>query len=129
MRRKLRAFGIALGVCLLVSGTSTKAEAEYKTYTATAYCACSKCCGKSDGITATGTKALQGRTIAVDKSIIPLGSTVLVYIEDELYGIFIAEDTGGGIKQNKIDIYFENHQDARKFGVKEVKIVIVDAKG
>lgn len=72
---------------------------------------------------------MQGRTIAVDKSIIPLGSTVLVYIEDELYGIFIAEDTGGGIKGNRVDLYFNSHQDALNFGVKQVKIVVVDAKG
>ena len=41
------------------------------TFKLTAYCACEKCCGKSDGITASGTKATEGRTIAVDTRIIP----------------------------------------------------------
>lgn len=78
----------------------------------TAYCACEKCCGKSDGITATGTKATANRTIAVDKTVIPYGTTVVIN------GIeYVAEDTGGAIKGNIIDIFFDNHQDAINFGV------------
>ena len=45
----------------------------------TAYCPCMKCCGKTDGITATGTTATEGRTIAVDPRVIPYGSTVTIY--------------------------------------------------
>ena len=48
------------------------------TFKLTAYCACEKCCGKSDGITATGTKATANRTIAVDKTIIPYGTIVII---------------------------------------------------
>ena len=60
------------------------------TFKLTAYCACSACCGQwADGITATGTTARAGRTIAVDPSVIPLGSTV--YINGREY---IAEYTG-----------------------------------
>ena len=57
----------------------------------TGYCACEYCCGKTDGITATGTKATSGRTIAVDPSIIPYGSLVKIngreyyYIEFNYY--------------------------------------------
>ena len=88
------------------------------TFKAYAYCACAKCCGKSDGITATGTKATQGRTIAVDPKVIPLGTEV--YIEG--YGNFIAEDTGSGIKGNTIDVFHVNHADALEWGVRQVKI-------
>ena len=59
----------------------------------THYCACSRCCGKSDGVTATGTQATAGRTIAVDPKVIPLGTEVI--IDGQSY---IAEDTGGAIK-------------------------------
>lgn len=45
----------------------------------TAYCPCMKCCGKTDGITSTGTTAAEGRTIAVDPRVIPYGSAVTIY--------------------------------------------------
>ena len=89
-------------------------------YKLTAYCACEKCCGKTDGITATGTKAKEGRTIAVDPSVIPYGSEVM--IDGKKY---IAEDCGGAIKNNRIDVYFEKHSDALNFGVKLKDVYLV----
>ncbi len=87
----------------------------------TAYCHCVKCCGKSDGITATGTKVKEGRTIAVDPDVIPLGSKV------ELDGhTYIAEDVGGAINGNKIDIYFNTHDEALKWGVQYKKIYLME---
>lgn len=74
-------------------------------YKLTGYCACSICCGDyADGITYTGTQATEGRTIAVDPNKIPLGSKVLIN-----GNIYIAEDVGGAIKENRIDIYKDNH--------------------
>lgn len=81
------------------------------------YCACKKCCGKNDGITATGTRAREGHTIAVDPEVIPLGSEVI--IEGKTY---IAEDTGGSIKGNKIDIYVASHQEALRLGIKTAEV-------
>ena len=85
----------------------------------TAYCSCKKCCGKTDGITSTGTKATQGRTIAVDTKVIPYGSKVIINGKE-----YIAEDCGGAIKNNRIDIFFNNHQDALKFGVQYANVYI-----
>ena len=61
--------------------SETEIEPIVQTFTVTAYCCCEKCCGKNInhpayGITATGTKATEGRTIAVDPNVIPLGTTV-----------------------------------------------------
>lgn len=90
------------------------------TFKLTAYCACSACCGQwADGITATGTTARAGRTIAVDPSVIPLGS--LVYINGREY---VAEDTGGGIKGNRIDIFFNSHTAALEFGIQYADVYI-----
>lgn len=76
-------------------------------YKLTGYCPCAQCCGEyADGITSTGTTATEGRTIAVDPNVIPLGSEVM--INGHLY---IAEDIGGAIKENRIDIYKDNHSD------------------
>ena len=85
----------------------------------TAYCACSKCCGKSDGITASGTKAKQGRTIAVDPKQIPYGTKVVINGHT-----YVAEDCGGGIKQNRIDVFFNSHKDALNFGVQYAEVYI-----
>lgn len=85
----------------------------------TAYCACSKCCGKSDGVTASGTKAKQGRTIAVDPKQIPYGTKVVIN-----GCTYVAEDCGGGIKQNRIDVFFNSHKDALNFGVQYAEVYI-----
>ncbi len=90
------------------------------TFKLTAYDACLICCGKTDGITATGTHATVGRTIAVDPDIIPYGSRVM--IGDHVY---VAEDCGGLIKGKKIDIYMNTHQEALQFGVKQAEVFLV----
>lgn len=86
-------------------------------FTLTAYCPCMKCCGKTDGITSTGTLATEGRTIAVDPRVIPYGSTVTLYYEDGTVHTYTAEDCGGAIKENRIDVFFDDHQAAWEFGV------------
>ena len=93
----------------------------------TAYCPCVKCCGKSDGITATGTTATEGRTIAVDPAIIPYGSTVTLYFADGTSHTYTAEDCGGAIKGNRIDVFFDSHQAARKFGVQTAYVYVEEA--
>lgn len=85
----------------------------------TAYCSCVECCGKDDGITATGTLAKQGRTIAVDPRYIPYGTEVIID------GVtYIAEDCGGAIKGDRIDLFFSSHEQALSFG-RQTKIVRV----
>jgi 3D (Asp-Asp-Asp) domain-containing protein len=59
---------------------------------------------------------------AVDPSVIPLGTRL--YIEG--YGYAIADDIGGAIKGNKIDLAFENRNDALRFGVQKVMVYILD---
>lgn len=85
----------------------------------TGYCGCAACCGKTDCKTATGTHATQGKTIAVDPKIIPYGSEVI--IDGEIY---IAEDCGGAIKGNRIDIFFNDHNEALTYGVKYSDVCI-----
>lgn len=87
-------------------------------YTLTAYCPCKRCCGKDDGITATGTQATQGRTIAVDPAVIPYGTRVVLIFPDGTQHTFTAEDCGGAIKGDRIDVYFDSHAEALEFGVR-----------
>jgi 3D (Asp-Asp-Asp) domain-containing protein len=85
----------------------------------TAYCPCEKCCGKTDGITATGTQATQGRTIAVDPDVIPYGTVVVINGHE-----YVAEDCGGAINGNDIDVFFESHDEAWNFGVQYAEVFI-----
>ena len=86
------------------------------------YCSCEKCCGAyATGLTKSGTTVTEGRTIAVDPKVIPLGSRV--YIDG--YGVFIAEDVGSAIKENKIDIAVGNHEQALKLGIDEATVYLV----
>lgn len=86
------------------------------------YCTCEKCCGAyATGLTKSGTTVTEGRTIAVDPKVIPLGSRV--YIDG--YGVFIAEDVGSAIKENKIDIAVGNHEQALKLGIDEATVYLL----
>lgn len=89
-------------------------------YKLTAYCPCMKCCGKTDGITKSGVNAVEGVTIAADPKVLPLGTKVLINGHE-----YTVQDTGGAIKGNKIDVYFDSHQDALEFGVQYKEIYIV----
>ncbi|WML28493.1 3D domain-containing protein [Neobacillus sp. OS1-33] len=60
--------------------------------------------------------------MAVDPSVIPLGSKVYV----EGFGEAIAADTGGAIKGKRIDIFIPSEQDALDFGVKKLKVTILN---
>lgn len=79
----------------------------------THYCSCPICTQKSKpGLTATSHKPKEGRTVAVDPKKIPLHS--IIYIED--LGYFVAEDIGGGVKGDHIDIYLNTHKEAIQRG-------------
>ena len=85
-------------------------ETEWFYFVATGYSANDPLQG-TNNITATGKEIKEGM-IAVDRKIIPLGTQ----IEIKDVGIFVAEDTGGKIKGNRIDIYFETKEEAKEFG-------------
>ena len=90
--------------------------------TATAYTAY---CNGCSGVTKTGINLRSNpdlKVIAVDPSIIPLGSKVWV----EGYGYAIAGDTGGAIKGMKIDLHVPTKNAAYKFGRRQVKIKVID---
>ena len=105
-----------------VEKTSSKLETvDYLgEFVTTAYCDCEKCCGKTDGITATGTKATAGRTIAVDPDVIPYGTEIAINGHS-----YIAEDCGGAIKGNHIDIFMNDHNTALRYGRRTVDVFLV----
>ncbi|KPU27553.1 hypothetical protein TR13x_05365 [Caloranaerobacter sp. TR13] len=81
---------------------------------------------KGYGITAMGTKVRHG-VVAVDPRVIPLGTKLYIQSLDGTkdYGFAVAEDTGGAIKGNKIDLFFESRSKALAFGRRKVKVYIL----
>lgn len=102
------------------SNNNISTNNEYIAFTATGYCPCSKCCGKSNGITAMGTKALQGKTVAASSKY-AFGTQ----LEIKGMGTYTVEDRGGAIQGNKIDIYFNTHSQALAFGRKTVYVKVI----
>ena len=84
------------------------------------YCPCKTCNGNSHKKTASGTTLSVGRTIAVDSSVIPLGSKV--YIEG--FGEYVAEDTGSSISGNRIDVLVSSHSEAYRLGIKYANVYV-----
>ena len=84
--------------------------------TVTHYDCCVQCCGKDDGITASGVLATPGVTVAVDPSVIPLGSDVLVDYGDGEIHYYRADDTGGAVKGSHIDLCVATHEEALQLG-------------
>ena len=86
----------------------------------TGYCPCKKCCKKDDGITASGVKATANHTIAA-----PSKYSFGTKIQLNGYGTFVVEDRGGAIKGNRINRYFNTHQEALNWGRKKCKGKVV----
>lgn len=101
---------------------TTESTTQEMTVTATAYTAYCEGCS---GVTSTGIDLISNpnqKVIAVDPTVIPLGSRVWV----EGYGEAIAGDIGGAIKGNKIDVFIPSTQDALNWGSKTVTIKVLN---
>ena len=118
-------------------GTRSTAKGENFSYrkmivcTATAYDLSYESCGKNPGdpyygITASGMKAGPG-VIAVDPSVIPLGTKLYVEAADGSwsYGYCVAGDTGSGIYGNRVDLFFNTRQEVRNFGRRTANVYIL----
>lgn len=113
----------AIVAALLMALVSMEANAELMKVTA--YCPCVKCCGKSDGITASGEKASPGMVAC---NFLPFGTTVNI----EGLGMYVVKDRGakslfGTVSKpiKHVDIYMESHVLARKFGSRRLDVQVV----
>ncbi len=89
-------------------------------YKITAYCPCSKCCGKTTGRTASGTTATAGRTVAASSK---FAFGTKLNIGGHVYTV---EDRGGAISGNKIDIFVNTHAEALQWGVRYLNVSVVN---
>ena len=89
-------------------------------FTTTAYCPCYTCSEGWGRSTSTGAVATARHTIAVDPRVIPYGSRVLVGGV-----VYTAEDRGGGVKGNHIDIFFDTHAETRQYGTRTMEVLLL----
>ena len=110
-------------------GTITLSTGEVLTYTktmqfkATAYTHTDAGC---DMTTATGTTVRRG-TVAVDPRVIPYGTRMFIVSNDGayVYGVSTAEDCGGAIKGNRLDLYFSTSAACYQFGIRNCTVYIL----
>lgn len=100
--------------------TVTSSTGTTKIFKVTAYCSCAKCCGKTTGITASGTKATAGRTVAASGQF-AFGTKLIINGQE-----YTVEDRGGAIQGNRIDIYMNSHAEALAWGVKYLPVQVVE---
>lgn len=88
----------------------------------TYYDVCVLCCGKDDGITASGAAAVPYETCAVDPAVITLGSKVVVDFGDGAVLHLRAEDTGSGVRGNHVDVCVAGHDEALSLGMRRATV-------
>ncbi len=90
----------------------------------TAYCPCSRCCGRNaKGVTASGARAV-GCLVAADPRVLPMGTRLIVPGYAGNCPVRV-RDTGSGIHGNRLDLLFSSHQVARQWGVRWVTVTIL----
>ncbi|MFZ7122013.1 MAG: G5 domain-containing protein [Eubacteriaceae bacterium] len=96
--------------------------------TVTGYCSCSLCVGDHNGsITASGKKTQAYHTVAAPANLAFGTEIYMPYFNGASNGgVFVVEDRGGSIRGNRIDIYFNSHEEAIKFGKRTIKIYVLE---
>lgn len=90
-----------------------------------AYCPKSCCNGSNSNKTASSEKMIPYKTVAVDPKVIPLGSRLKIECNGKAYYV-TANDTGSAIKNKKIDMSMDTHQNALKWGLQYGKVWIIE---
>jgi len=103
------------------SGSDATQSGKVLTMVSTAYCGCYECNKPYYGLPSYIGLPLAKGIVAVDPKVIPMGTKLYV----EGYGNAIAADQGNAIKGNRIDLFFESHQQALNYGIKTVKVTIL----
>lgn len=98
-----------------------------RTLNTSAYCSCAKCCGKTNGITASGAKASAWYTVAAGKGY-KMGTIIYIpaLADKPNGGWFVVQDRGGAISNSKLDIYMGSHSSALQYGRRTLEAYIYE---
>lgn len=98
--------------------TAARPIGSFKT---TAYCPCRICSEGWGRNTSSGAQAVSDHTVAVDPRVIPIGSRLMINGV-----VYTAEDIGGGVRGNHIDIFFNTHAETRQYGTRSVEVLLLN---
>ena len=101
----------------MILGTVLTAAPKWQTFNATAY--------SVEGETASGKQTREGRTVAADPDVLPLGTRIQVRDAGPYSGTYVVHDSGRKINGREIDIFIDNPAEAKKFGKKPVRIKVL----
>lgn len=128
MKRRHIFAGVCLAILLASSAEALAAESPdaapaptpLGVFTTTGYCPCESCSGRWGRLTSTGALACAGHTVAVDPQIIPYGTRLMINGV-----IYTAEDCGGGVNGNHIDIFYNTHEESRAHGTQAAEVFLI----
>jgi 3D (Asp-Asp-Asp) domain-containing protein len=129
LRRLTKATENPRGAAMLASAWSAPSRARLVRMRVTAYCPCDICCGpKAAGITASGhtVAADHGRFVAADPAL-AFGTRLLVPGYNGGRPVRVL-DRGGAIRGRSLDVYFDDHETAREWGVRYLAVAIMPAR-
>lgn len=102
---------------VIVFTLTASAAGRWQKFTASAYAV--------EGETASGKQTREGRTVAADPDILPLGTKILVDGAGPFSGVYMVHDSGPKIKGREIDIFMDSAAEAKQFGKKEVRVRVL----
>ncbi|MDX2154551.1 MAG: 3D domain-containing protein [Bryobacteraceae bacterium] len=103
-------------LCLAAAACAEK-PGRWQSFTATAY--------SVEGETSSGKQTREGRTVAADHSVLPVGTRIEVQDAGPYSGEYIVQDSGPKIRGREIDIFIDNPAEAKKFGKKTVRVRVL----
>lgn len=125
---------IALYVSGLASGYLAGMPREYEVVEqehfmkVTAYCPCEKCCGRwADGHTASGYEIQDGDRFVSAPKPIPFGTKFIIPGYNQNRPVEV-RDRGGEFVAHRLDVYFDTHEEAKEWGVKILKVKVVNGE-
>lgn len=118
--KKIIIFMLLMSVLWLPTNSHASKKIKMGEFKITAYCPCYECSEGYGRLTSTRKYARSQHTIAVDPSVISYGAKVKV--GDTIY---VAEDCGGKVKGDHIDVFFDTHEEVKEFGTKYKEVWVI----
>lgn len=111
--------------CEMVPPSESIGAIPLGTFKITHYAPCVECCGKADGISASGRKVIPYYSVAVDPNVIPLGTVFYMDYGDGVLHEVRADDVGGAVKGNVIDLCVGDYETAVRMGIRSAQVYIM----